>query len=39
MNDSLAPVIQASLDLHFGRLAPLVSAPDSRPELIQAAAA
>ncbi|HML56124.1 MAG TPA: pilus assembly protein PilZ [Solidesulfovibrio magneticus] len=38
MNDSLAPVIQATLDLHFGRLDPLVSEPRARPELIRAAA-
>jgi hypothetical protein len=38
MTDSLAPVIQASLDIHFGRLSPLMASPEHRPELIQAAA-
>ncbi|KHK00863.1 hypothetical protein [Desulfovibrio sp. TomC] len=39
MNDFLAPVIQTSLDLHFGRVSPLSATPDSQPQLISAASA
>ncbi|MFP5257846.1 MAG: pilus assembly protein PilZ [Acidobacteriota bacterium] len=39
MRDSLTPVIQTNLDLHFGRLAPLTAPTDSQQQRIDAAAA
>ncbi len=38
MKDVLAPLVRTSLDLHFGRLAPLASETAERPALVQAAA-
>ncbi|MHC1790106.1 PilZ domain-containing protein [Solidesulfovibrio sp.] len=39
MKDFLAPVIQTSLDLHFGRLDSLEAPPENRQHLVSAAAA
>lgn len=39
MKDALASVLQTSLDLHFGRLAPLAPDPAQQPALAEAAAA